>query len=151
MQVRTFNEKDGSAVKDLIVSILTKEYPFDKGVYEDSDLADIARSYGEKRDCFLVVESDKKIIGTIGIKEDSQDTAIIRRLFVEPSCRRRGYGTLLLEKGIRECRKNNFKHIVFRTTGKMAQALILFKKEGFKEVEKMDLGGFEIYKFALDL
>ncbi len=151
MQVRTFEKKDNPSVKNLIISILTKEYPFDESVYEESDLSDIKQVYGGKRDVFLVVESEGQIMGTIGIKEDTKDTAIIRRLFVDPSCRRKGYGALLLDKGIRHCKKNNFKHIAFRTTGRMIQAINLIKKMNFKEAEKIDLGGFQIYKYILDL
>ena len=151
MQVRIFERKDNDNVKNLIVSILTTEYPFDKSVYENSDLSDISNAYGGKRDGFLVLENEGKILGTIGIKEDSTETALIRRLFVDPSCRRKGYGALLLEKGISHCKRNNFTHIVFRTTGRMAQAINLLKKTNFKEVEKIDLGGFLIYKFMLEI
>ena len=151
MQVRTFEPKDGNSVRDLIVSILTKEYPFDKSVYEDSDIADISQAYGGKRDAFFVIESEGNILGVVGIKEDSQDTALIRRLFVDPACRRKGYGELLLDKAVRHTRDKNFQHIVFRTTGRMVQAINLLKKRGFKEVEKIDLGGFQIYKFILDI
>ena len=151
MQVRTFEHQDNERVKELILSILTQEYPFDKSVYEDSDISDIAKAYGGKRDAFFVVESEEKILGTVGIKEDSEETAIIRRLFVDSASRRKGYGALLLNKAINYCRKNNFKHIAFRTTGRMVQAINLLKKTQFKEVEKIDLDGFEIYKFVLDL
>ncbi|MBN1872291.1 MAG: GNAT family N-acetyltransferase [Candidatus Omnitrophica bacterium] len=151
MQVRKFETKDSDNVKGLILSILTKEYPFDKSVYEDSDISSIRGVYGGKRDDFLVLESDGKILGTIGIKEESEDTALIRRLFVDPSCRRKGYGALLMDKAIRHCKKNNFKNIVFRTTGRMVQAINLVKKMKFKEVERLDLGGFQIYKFMLEL
>ena len=151
MQVRKFESKDGKNVKTLILSILTKEYPFDKSVYEDSDISGIKGAYGGKRDDFLVLEADGKILGTIGIKEESSDTALIRRLFVDPSCRRKGYGALLMDKAIRHCKKNNFKNIVFRTTGRMVQAINLVKKMKFKEIEKLDLGGFQIYKFILVL
>ncbi len=151
MQVRKFEEKDGEGVKDLILSILTKEYPFDKSVYETSDIADIKEAYGGERDIFFVIESDSDVIGTVGVKEDAKDTALLRRLFIRPSCRRKGYGSLLLSKAINYCRKNNFKQIVFRATGRMAQAINLLKKNGFREIEKIDLGGFQIYKFALNL
>ena len=152
MQVRTFEKKDSDSVKELILSILTREYPFDKSVYEEnSDLADIGQTYGGERDGFYVLEAVDKILGTVGIKEDSEDTALIRRLFVDPASRRKGYGGLLLDKAIRHCRNKNFKHIVSRTTGRMAQAINLLKKTNFKEVEKIDLGGFQIYKFVLDL
>lgn len=151
MQARKFDEKDGEGVKDLIISILTKEYPFDKSVYENSDIKDIGKTYGGKRDVFFVIDAENDVIGTVGVKEDSKDTALLRRLFVKPAFRRKGYGTLLLSKAISHCKKNDFKRIVFRATGRMAQAINLLKKTGFKEVEKIDLGGFKIYKFALDL
>ena len=151
MQIRTFKQKDGDGVKDLIVSILSKEYPFDKSVYENSDLSDIMDAYGGKHDKFFVLESEGRILGTVGIKEDSRDTALVRRLFIDPACRRRGYGTLLLDKAIRHCKSNDFKHIVFRTTGRMAQAINLMKKMEFRQIENIDLGGFQIYKFMLDL
>lgn len=151
MQIRTFEKKDNDSVRGLIISILTKEYPFDKSVYENSDIADINQTYSGGRDGFFVLESEDKILGTIGVKEESEDMALIRRLFVDPACRRRGYGALLLDKAIRHCRNYNFKHIVFRATGKMIQVINLLKKTNFKEVEKIDLGGFQIYKFTLDL
>jgi len=151
MQVRAFEHGDNEEVKNLIISILSREYPFDKSVYEDSDLSDIDQAYGGKRDGFFVLENEGAILGTVGVKEDSGDTAMFRRLFVTPSCRRKGYGALLLEKGIRYCKKNNFKHIAFRTTGRMAQAINLLQKMEFREVEKIDLGGFRIYKFMLNL
>ncbi|MBL7071786.1 MAG: GNAT family N-acetyltransferase [Candidatus Omnitrophica bacterium] len=151
MQVRKYESKDNIRVKNLILSILTREYPFDKSVYEDSDLADIGEVYNGKRDGFYVLEAEGKILGTVGVKEDSEDTALIRRLFVDPTCRRKGYGGLLLDKAIRHCRERSFRHIVSRTTGRMAQAINLFKKTRFEEAEKIDLGGFQIYKFTLDL
>lgn len=152
MRVRIFEKKDNDNVKELILSILTKEYPFDKSVYEEeSDLADIGQVYSGERDSFFVLEAEGKILGVVGIKEDSEDTALVRRLFVDPASRRKGYGALLLDKAIRHCRGKNFKHIVSRTTGRMVQAINLLKKTNFKEVEKIDLGGFQIYKFVLDL
>ncbi|MBU4488894.1 MAG: GNAT family N-acetyltransferase [Candidatus Omnitrophica bacterium] len=151
MQVRKFDTKDSADVKNLIVSILTKEYPFDKSVYENSDISSISDTYGGRKDVFFVIESDDDIIGTVGVKEDSKDTALLRRLFIKPSCRRKGYGSLLLSRALNHCRKNHFKQVVFRATGRMAQAINLLKKNGFKEAEKIDLGGFRIYKFVLDL
>ena len=151
MQVRKFERKDSENVKKLILSILTKEYPFDKSVYENSDISNINDTYGGRKDIFFVIESDDDIIGTVGVKEDSRDTALLRRLFIKPSCRRKGYGSLLLSKALNHCRKNHFKQVVFKATGRMAQAINLLKKSGFREIEKIDLGGFQIYKFTLSL
>ncbi len=151
MQVRTFSEKDATPVKDLIISILSREYPFDKNVYENTDLSDIRKTYGGKKETFLVIEAGDKIVGTIGIKEDSESTALIRRLFVDPACRRRGYGSLLLEKALRYCANRNYKEVVFRTTGRMIQAINLLRKNHFTERDRIDLGGFTIHTFIKKL
>ena len=151
MEIRKFAEKDGLEVKELILAILEKEYPFDRKAYSDTDLENIAGTYGGSRDMFFVIEAENKIIATAGIKEDSKETALLRRVFVNAAQRRKGYGSQLLEKAIIFCREKGYKEVVFRATSKMVEAIELCKKRGFKEAEKVDLGGFFIYKFLLDL
>jgi len=151
MRIRKLTETDGPKVKELILSILEKEYPFDRKAYSDTDLENICASYGGARDTFFVIEKDNKIIATAGIKEDSSNTALLRRVFVDPCERRKGYGANLLDETIKFCRDAGYKELVFRTTSKMVQAIELCKKKGFKEIEKIDLGGFFIHKFTLTL
>lgn len=151
MEIRPFKNTDAKKVKDLILEILTTEYPFDKGAYSDSDLDDIAGVYGGPREIFFVVDDGVNIAGTAGVKEDDKDTALLRRLFVSPGHRRKGLGKMLLEKAVEFAKSKNYRFLVFRTTNRMVQAIDLCKKRGFTEKERINLGGFEIYKFELDL
>lgn len=151
MQIRKFAEPDGPKVKELILSILEKEYPFDRKAYSDTDLKNIGATYGGPQDTFFVIEDNNKIIGTAGIKADMKDTALLRRVFVDPNERRKGYGSKLLGEAVKFCKDTGYKQLVFRATGKMIHAIELCKKNGFMEAEKLDLGGFFIYKFVLDL
>lgn len=151
MQVRVFKKEDSDKVKELILSILTKEYPFDKCAYSDSDLYDLSGTYSGPRDNFFVLEDSQNIIGTIGIKEETKELALIRRLFVEPGHRKKGYGTLLMDEALKFCQKKGYAKIVFRTTNRMSQAIELCRKKGFKKVEEADLQGFQIYKFVREL
>jgi len=151
MQIRKFTETDGPKIKELILSILEKEYPFDRKAYSDTDLENIYASYGGPRDTFFVIEKDDKIVATAGIKEDSGHIALLRRVFVDPDERRKGYGSSLLDEAVKFCRDTGYKELAFRTTSKMVQAIELCKKKGFKEIEKIDLGGFFIHKFTLSL
>ena len=151
MQIRKFTEADGPKIKELILSILEKEYPFDRKAYSDTDLENIYASYGGARDAFFVIAEDNRILATAGIKEDSTQTALLRRVFVDPKERRKGYGSKLLDEAIKFCKDAGYKELVFRTTSKMVQAIELCKKKGFKEIEKIDLGGFFIHKFTLSL
>ena len=151
MEIRAFVEADGPKVKELILSILEKEYPFDRKVYSDTDLENILATYGGPRDTFFVIEQENAVIGTAGIKEDSKETALLRRVFVNPAERRKGYASQLLEKAIAFCREKGYKEVAFRATSKMVEAINLCKKAGFREAEKLDVGGFFIHKFVLDI
>jgi len=151
MEIRKFIENDGAKVKELILSILEKEYPFDRKAYSDTDLENIPATYGGSRDTFFVIEKENHIVATAGIKEDSREVALLRRVFVNPGERRKGYGSQLLGKAVAFCEENGYKEMVFRATSKMVQAIELCKKSGFKETEKIDLGGFFIHKFVLNL
>ena len=151
MQVRIFKNEDSDDVKDLILDILTKEYPFDKSAYSDSDLYNLSETYSGPRENFFVLEDNGKIVGTVGVKEDSKEVALLRRLFVESKYRGKGYGTLLMAEALTFCRDKGYASLVFRTTNRMKQAIDLCKKKGFQKEEEADLQGFQIYKFVLKL
>jgi len=151
MEIRKFSESDGEGVKELILLILEKEYPFDRKAYSDTDLDNIGSTYGGPRDTFFVIAKNHRIVGTTGIKEDSKETALLRRIFVDSEERGKGYGSQLIKKAIVFCRDKGYQEIVFRATSKMIQAIELCKKNGFKEKDKLDLGGFFIYRFILKI
>lgn len=111
--LRIFTKNDSKGVKELILSILTKEYPFDKSAYSDSDLDKIGEVYGGPKDSFLVIEEAGDIVGTVGVKEDSSENALLRRLFVDVKHRKKGYGTELLNKAVDFCREKRLQARIF--------------------------------------
>ena len=149
--LRPFSKDDAEDVKNLILDILSKEYPFDKSVYSDSDLDKISAVYGGAKESFFVVEEKGRIVGTAGIKEDSSDDALLRRLFVDSNHRKCGYGTELLRKALDFCREKKYKRVYFRCTDRMADAMKLCIKNGFREVEELEVGGFKIHRLELSL
>ena len=148
-ELRRYKKSDAEGVKNLILDILTKEYPFDKSAYSDSDLYKLAETYGGKREAFFVVEEDGAIAGTIGVKEDSHDEALLRRLFVDVKHRKKGYGNALLGKAVDFCKTKGYKKIYFRCTDRMSAAMRLCLKKGFKETETLEVSGFKIHKLEL--
>ena len=151
MNIRNFVPEDAEKVKSLILSILTSEYPFDKKAFSESDLNNIKDIYSGPRDLFLVIEADGELIGTMAIKEEGPDSALIRRFFVASDYRRKGYGRKLMEEAITFCKSKEYKNIVFQGTGRMTQAIELCKKAGFTERENINMGGFFIQKLVLDM
>ena len=149
--LRIFTKADSEGVKELILSILTKEYPFDKNAYSDSDLDKIYEVYGGEKDSFFVMEEDGLIVGTVGVKEDSGNSALLRRLFVDIKHRKKGYGLELLDNAVSFCRDKGYKHVYFRCTDRMKDAMNLCIRKGFKEIEALEVSGFKIHNLEFKL
>lgn len=149
MQMRPFKSKDQEQVRGLISGILGREFAIDHKAYQYYDLDSVGKVYGGERDAFLVLDDSGKVIGTIGVKEESRRTAIVRRLFVDPSFRKRGYGGLLLDRAIDFCKEKSYHEVVFHAATAMKSAMDLCKSKGFKEKEKLLLGGVDIIRFSL--
>ena len=149
--LRVFRDSDAGGVRNLILNILSKEYPFDKSAYSDSDLYKIRETYGGKREAFFVIEAAGKIVGTVGVKEENPSEALLRRLFVDPKYRKKGYGSGLLSKAVDFCKTKGYKAMHFRCTDRMSEAMHLCLKKGFKETEKLEVSGFKIHRLELTL
>ena len=150
-ELRRFKPQDAQGVKDLILTILTREYPFDRTAYSDSDLDKVAETYSGPKDSFFVVEDKSEIVGTAGIKEDSTEDALLRRLFVDPKHRKKGYGSGLLDTAIKFARDKGYKRIFFRCTDRMSAAMKLCVSKGFKEKDSLEVSGFKIHRLELGL
>ena len=151
MEIRVFKEADSDQVRKLINSIMRQEFSDEEKVYFQDDLQDISKSYGGKKEVFFVAEEGNGIIGTVGIKEEEDGVALLRRLFVHSDYRSRKYGQGLLEKAIHFCQQQHYRIINFRSTDRMKPAVELCKKNGFHERAKIDLGSFQIIKLTLNI
>ncbi len=151
MEIRKFEPKDQQQIKELITDILSKEFFMDQQAYPSYDLDSIAQVYGGERETFLVCEEDGRIAATIAVKEESKKTAILRRFFVRPDSRGQGYGRLLIDNAFAFCKQKSYSEAVFHVSTTMKSAIELCVKKGFKEKEKLDLGGVKIIKFSLTL
>jgi GNAT superfamily N-acetyltransferase len=70
---------------------------------------------------------------------------------VDVKHRHKGYGTELLRKAIDFCRLKKYRRIFFRCTDRMTSAMRLCVKEGFRETEMLEVGGFRIHKLEFKL
>lgn len=145
MEIRSFRPQDAEGVRALISSIMNKEYRSEEKAYQYGDLDDISSAYGGLREKFLIAEEDSMMIGTAGIKEDSNSVALLRRLFVHPSHRGRGIGSMLVDTALDFCKMNGYKQVVFRATSNMKQAInLLTSKKSFVKQESCFFDNVEI-------
>lgn len=148
IKIRKFKDADKPQIVKLINSILKKEFSIHKETYSDFDIKNIQDIYGGKKDLFLVAVIGNSVIGTIAIKEDDKNSALLRRIFVSSEFRGIGLGKKLIVKAIEFCEKNNYSVINFCSTDKMKAANELCKKNGFRRRACMTLGANKLLKFT---
>lgn len=151
MKVRLFQERDEEQVKNLVTSIMKGEHSEEESAYPENDLNEISVVYGGRKDVFIVAEEEDKIIGTVAIKQESDDVALLRRLFVNPQYRGRGHGLSLLNEAVNFCKQHHYRVINLRSTDRMKQAIELCKKKGFVERSRVNFGPFQIVKLTLSI
>lgn len=139
VNIRPVQPADAPEVKSLIEGIMGDEFSAARGLYAIHDIDDPAKYYSGSKDIFLVAELDGRVVGTVAIKEDTQKTALLRRIFVRKDFRGQGYGEKLLAKAMEFCFEHDYENVVFRGVDKMQKALKLCLKNGFQE-SAIDLG-----------
>lgn len=149
--IRPVKNADVPQVLKLIKTILETEFGKEASAYPQIDLYDLESSYGGDRDQFFVAERKGQIVGTAAIKEEDAKVALLRRVFVDPRYRGKGYGLKLVEEAIVFCKKKRYKKISFRGTSRMAMALSLCRKKGFQEVDRVAMEDFQIILCTLRL
>ncbi len=151
VKIRPVQAADGAQVKELVQTILEKEFPVDRSAYVVDDLEQLTQTYGGAGSGFLVAEDGNRIVGSCGIKAESPQRAILRRLFVDPSFRRQGVGAALLKEAISFCRSHGFREIVISTSTGMEQAIRLCRSLGFQEDGRWGMGKVTLIRFHLRL
>ncbi len=135
MQIENYLGGEDLKIAKLIEDIFEElESPFDKTTTH-KDLFDI-KNYFTK---FFVIRFDGEIIGTVGLKLEEDDKIIgIKRLYLKKEHRGKGWGRALLEKALDYSREIGGEKVWLRTTEKNAQALKIYKKNGFVEYKRED-------------
>ncbi len=96
----------------------------------DEDLYNIPTLYAG-RNRFWVALKDGEVIGTVGVREFKDDTAIIRRMFVLDEFHGAGVGQSLLDTAIRFVRKNKYKEIILNSHPLLTRSHRFYQKNGF--------------------
>ncbi|MBI3987374.1 MAG: GNAT family N-acetyltransferase [Lentisphaerae bacterium] len=143
--IRKVADPDTGEVKNLVHGIMREEFSAESKAYSAFDLDNPCSYYGGSKDMFLVAEKDRHIVGTVAIKEDAPDSALLRRIFVKKEYRGKGLGEQLLCKALEFCFEHNYRSVVFRGTDRMQGALKLCLKNGFVEEDLLVAEDIKIF------
>lgn len=140
--IRPFCEQDANQVRALFITVNRLLSPPDlrdafeayieRALVEEIDR--IPAYYGEKDGGFWVGVRGNKVLGTFGLERASADAMELRRMYVDPSARRRGIARQMLQYAENECRRRNISRLELSTAEIQTAALALYRNAGYKLV-----------------
>jgi len=126
--LRPFQLSDQPAVKKLVLAGLVDHWKV-LDPTKNPDLDDIQNHY--KNATFLVVQENDRILGCGALVPRSLETAEIVRMSVDSLTRRRGIGTLILQRLRQEAHQQGFKEVILETTDTWQEVIAFYLHNGF--------------------
>jgi GNAT superfamily N-acetyltransferase len=101
---------------------------------------------------FARVEESGPAVGLAGVRSLANRTCELKRFYVLPEKRHKGYGQFLLDQVIRFARENEYLEVLLAVRPELKDALSLYERNGFKPCaryhEDRRAGIFFSYKFS---
>lgn len=134
--VRMATNNDCDNVRNLVFGIL-HEYglePAPDGI--DRDLDDLEANYINRGGTFEVLEDENgKLLGTVGLYPLDEDKIELRKMYFAKEIRGIGLGKKTLQRMINIAKEKGFEQIVLETASVLKEAIGLYKKFGFIEMQ----------------
>src|SRR5262244_30115 len=147
--IRPFVEQDAAQVRELFITVNRLLSPPDlrdafetyieRALVEEIDR--IPAYYGERDGGFWVAVRGDKVVGTFGLERASDDAMELRRMYVDPSARRRGLARWMLQFAEDECRRRNVSRLELSTAEIQQAALALYRNTGYRLVGEETVEG----------
>jgi DNA-binding MarR family transcriptional regulator/N-acetylglutamate synthase-like GNAT family acetyltransferase len=99
-------------------------------------VAKFIQHYDAKRERCWIAEKDGEVVGSVFLVAKSKTIAKLRLLYVEPCARGLGIGSRLVAECVRFARQAGYKKIVLWTQSELDAARHIYKRAGFRVVEK---------------
>ncbi len=99
------------------------------------ELENFSNEYAPPKGAFLFAEEDGVHVGCIGLRQFSEQTGEIKRLYVRPSARGRGVGKLLTNNIVAVAKQRGYTRLLLDTLPSMQEAQSLYVSLGFRPIE----------------
>ncbi len=141
ISIERFDPQDQDGVIAMILQIQRDEFAISITIDDQPDLSAIPTFYQTGVGDFWVAKRDGAVIGSIGLKDIGDRQTALRKMFVAAPFRGREHGVAgaLLFHLLAEAAERGVGEVFLGTTDKFLAAHRFYEKNGFQEVEKVDL------------
>lgn len=154
LHLRPATNADAPAVRELVFSILIEFGLKPDPDRTDADLADIEAAYHRRGGCFgVVVDPTGRIVGSVGLYPHHLDARIVelRKMYLHPDVRGRGWGKRLFEDAVKQARKLGFARMVLETATVLRTAVALYQSYGCQPYQTCEKAARCDQTYYLDL
>jgi GNAT superfamily N-acetyltransferase len=103
--------------------------------FED-ELAGLPGDYSPPEGRLLLAEHEGQLAGCVALHKLTADVGEMKRLYVRPQFRGKGFGRIIAERIIAEARQIGYRRLRLDTVEPvMKDAVAMYRKLGFKEIE----------------
>ena len=100
----------------------------------NEELASLKKMYTPAVGGIILCREENKYIACVAIRKIDNETAELKRMFVQPAYQQKGIGKIMLKKSVELARQLGYKRIRLDTLNYMSAAMNLYKGSGFKEI-----------------
>ena len=136
MRIEVFHRSMTSAVKELVLGVLSEE-GFEYDHVKDFDLDDIEDYYLRNRGIFYTGVVGGTIVGTSAVRWIDNRTCEIKRIYVRKDFRGRGFGRALLIQALKFA-EENYSTVMLKTDARLDGAINLYRRNGFSVINEED-------------
>jgi GNAT superfamily N-acetyltransferase len=140
VSIRAFEEQDAAPVRALFVKVNRLlslpnmrdafEAYIERSLVEEMD--QVSDYYGGRSGGFWVAVRDRQLLGMFGLEAAGPGSFELRRMYVDPSARRRGIASAMLRFAEDECRRLGAHRIELSTSELQSAAIALYERAGYK-------------------
>ena len=138
--IREIEAKDNPKIAKAIRSVLIEMgVPKVGTAYEDTALDMMTETYDQPKKAYFVVEKDGEIIGGAGISPlDNYEGNVceLQKMYFMSKARGKGLGSRMMHKCLDFAKQAGFKQCYLETLPYMDDARKLYRKVGFKSIDK---------------
>ncbi len=137
--VQPFTIKFQQAVEDLVLSIQNEEFEFETSREDQPELKDIPGVFQTGSGNFWVALEGRKVVGTIGVIDISDQLVALKKMFVAQEHRGKDVAQTLMSTAVKWCASKKVEKIFLATNAKMKVAQKFYERNGFVEVDRSEL------------